>query len=133
MTIFFRYILSFSITHVFFALFLFFGLGIFTPQFSEEQQPVLYPYIICLCIVGTLIQSLVFTAISRFTSITSIGFFVVALIVELCVANTLFYYFVSSQGSTEELKDSLLMNGCLVVALVITMLIKEYQSEGSLS
>ena len=126
---FFSYIVSFSITHLFFAIFLFFGLGIFT-EITEEQSSFIYPYVLYLCIIATLVQSLFFTLLSRFTDIAGVSFFISALVVELIVSNGLFFYYVSNKGY--ELKDSILMNGCLVAGLTITMLIKEYNAEESL-
>lgn len=130
MRIFFRYIVFFSITHLFFAVFLFFGLGIFT-QAAEEQHPFLYPCILWLCVIATLVQSLVFTTISYFIDIAGAGFFITALIVELLVANSLFFYSMGNQGYSEELTDSVLMNASLLAALFVTMLIKEYQAQQS--
>lgn len=127
---FFRYVGSFSITHIFFAVFLFFGLGIFT-EVTEEQQSVIFPFILYLCIIATLVQSLVFTGIAYFTDLGGVSFFITAVIVELLVANGLFFYFMSNQGHSEELKDSLLMNASLLAALFISMLIKEYQAQES--
>jgi hypothetical protein len=127
---FFRYMVFFSITHLFFAVFLFFGLGIFT-QAAEEQHPFLYPYILCLCVIATLVQSLVFTSISYFINIAGVSFFITALIVELLVANSLFFYSMGNQGYSEEVTDSILMNASLLAALFIAMLIKEYQAQES--
>jgi len=128
MTGFYRYIISFAITHIFFAVFLFFGLGIFT-ELPYDEQEFIYPYIFYLCIIGTLFQSLVFTVISHFTEITGISFFITALVVELLVANSLFFYFIGNQGYTEELIDSILMNASLLAAFFIMMLIREYQAQ----
>jgi len=128
MTGFYRYILSFAVTHIFFAVFLFFGLGIFTDLPYDEQQ-FIYPYIFYLCIIGTVVQSIVFTAISHFTDIAGVSFFIIALVVELLVANSLFFQFMGNQGHTEELIDSILMNASLLAAFFIMMLIKEYQAQ----
>ncbi len=126
MRIFFRHTVSFFITHIFFAIFLLFGLGIFT-QIAEEQDPFIYMYVLYLCITGTLVQSLIFTVIAHFTDIGGITFFIVALIVELLVANSLFFYCMGNQGYSDEVKNSLLMNASLLAAFFIMMLIKEYQ------
>lgn len=128
MTGFYKYIISFSITHIFFAVFLFFGLGIFT-DLPYEQQEIIYPCIFYFCIIGTLVQSIVFTIISYFTGIAGISFFITALIVELLVANILFFYFIGNHDYDEELVNSVLMNASLLAALFMTMLIKEYQAQ----
>ena len=128
MRTFFRYIVSFSITHLFFAVFLLFGLGIFT-EMTDELSSFIYLYVLYLCIFATIVQSLFFSLASRFFTIEGLTFFITALAIELLLSNGLFFYYVDNNGYTDGLKSSLIMNGCMVAALFINMLIKEYGAE----
>ena len=83
---FFNYIISFSITHLFFAVFIFFGLGIFT-EMNDEQSSFIYLYVLYLCVIATIVQALFFTVISFFYNIAGLVFFITALALELLVSN----------------------------------------------
>lgn len=127
MTSFIKYLISFSITHLFFFIFIFFGLGIFT-EIPEEISSFLYLDIAALCIVATLIQATAFAMITRFFEIEGIVFFMVALVIELLIANTLLYFFNNQQSSWGGLPVFLLMNACLTAALLISLMIREYNA-----
>lgn len=121
---------SFSITHLFLGVFLFLGLKIMAPDDDPGGSPV-YQYIFILCLVGTLVQAMFFTAICRFLLIDGMSHFVIALILELLIANSLFFLYINPIHPDSELSGSLMMNGCIVIALFITMLIREYQVENN--
>lgn len=127
---FFRYTASFAITHLFFAVFLFFGLGIFT-QMDEENTSFIYEYVLWLCVIATIVQALIFSLLSRFFDIAGLSFFIIALVLELLISNSLFFYYVNNRGYSDEVYGSIIMNACLVAALFITLLIKEYHAEKS--
>jgi hypothetical protein len=127
---FFRYTASFAVTHLFFAVFLFFGLGIFT-QMDDDNTSFMYGYVFWLCIIATIIQALIFSLLSLFFDIAGLSFFIIALVLELLISNSLFFYYVNNKGYSDEVYSSIIMNACLVAALFITLLIKEYQAQNS--
>ena len=94
----------------------------------DDISSKIYLDIAGLCIVATLFQAFTFTILNKFVEIEGVGFFLTALLVELLVSNTLFYYFVNNRTSWDELPGFVLMNACLVGALLISMVIKEYNA-----
>jgi hypothetical protein len=125
------FLYSFFITHLFFAVFIFFGLGIFV-EMPEEMPGFMYEYIISLFIIATIVQSFFFTIVSKFFNVEGLSFFLIALVAELLIANSLFFgYF--HYSSIDGLTSSLVINICLVAALFISMLIREHHPGTSLS
>lgn len=105
-------------------------MGIFTPM-DEENTSFMYVYVGWLCVIATIVQALIFSLLSRFFDIAGLSFFIIALVLELLISNSLFFYYVNNKGYSDELYSSVIMNACLVAALFITLLIKEYQAEKS--
>lgn len=123
-----KYFISFSITHLFFAVFIFFGLGIFVDM-PDELSSFINLYIVGLSVIATIAQSLIFTILSKFFDIAGITFLIIATGVELLISNALFFYFINNKTSWDELSGSLLINLCLIASIFITMLIREYNAQ----
>lgn len=121
---------SFSVTHLFLGIFLFLGIKILAPVDDAGESPV-YNFILILCVVATVVQTILFTAISRFIILDGISHFITALLMELLIANLLFFLYINPVHPDSELSGSLIMNGCIVIALFITMLIKENQVQNT--
>lgn len=120
-----KQLVFFSIAHLFFIVLLFFGMGIMADA-AEADSSVSVLYIIGLSIIATLVQSLLFTVITRYIEIEGISFLGLAVAVELVISNALLFYFAHGIAGSNDLPGTLLMNICLVASLVIAMVIKEY-------
>ncbi len=122
-----KYLSFFSIAHLFFSVLIFFGIGIFvdTPDYTSSFNVF---YVIGLAVIATLTQSLLFTGISYYIEVEGITFFLLSSIIELALCNVLYYLFINVPSSSE-LPATLMMNICLVAALVISMIIQQYNSE----
>lgn len=117
---------SFSITHLFLGLFLLFGVNIFT-HVDETETSKVYEYILVFCFIATLIQAVFFTLADRFADLAGVAYFITALVLELIIANTLFLLYLNPIDLDGNIGGSLILNASIVAALVIMMLIKEYQ------
>ncbi len=121
------YLYSFAIAHLFFAVFLFFGAGIFANMPGQASPFLNEYYIVVFGVVATLFQTVLFTVLSKLFSINGITFFLVAAGMELLAANILFFLY-RADTAFYGLTGSILLNGCLIAALFITMLIREYST-----
>jgi hypothetical protein len=91
---------------------------------SDSSSSLLY--IIGLSIIATLVQSLIFMAITRYIEIEGISFLGWAVGIELVISNALLFYFAHGIAGSSDLPGTLLMNICLVASLVIAMIIRAY-------
>jgi hypothetical protein len=91
MTVFRKYIASFLLLHLLFGILFLTGYKIFT-DLTEEIFSYLVWFLVLFAFVTTVIQSLIFTVLSSRIQLNKFAFFIIALLVELLLANILVAY-----------------------------------------
>jgi hypothetical protein len=131
-----RFIATFLLFHVIFAILLLLGYKFFT-EFTNEMFAYLFWFVILFGIFAMFIQSLVFSILSYKWRLNKYWFFIIAFVIELVLANVIVIYSNGGGGFTEDLLNdirdhnswdniagSLIIHMAILMATLLTALIR---------